>query len=220
MNNKITEYRSIVFDCDGVLLNSNQAKTQAFYRAALAYGETAAQALVDYHVAHGGVSRYQKFAYFLEQLVPRGTEGPSLEALLSHYAEQSHQALLECELAPGLAELRQATSQANWLIVSGGDQEELRDIFAQRGLADWFDGGIFGSPDAKDAIVKRERASGNIGAPALLAGDSRFDHVAAQGAGLDFVFVSAWTEFAGWRDYCQTRQLARVESVADLLSKV
>jgi len=219
MNNKITEYQSIVFDCDGVLLNSNQAKTQAFYRAALAYGETAAQALVDYHVAHGGVSRYQKFAYFLEHLVPQDAEGPGLEALLSHYAEQSHQALLECDLAPGLAELRQATSQANWLIVSGSDQEELRAVFAKRGLAEWFDGGIFGSPDAKDEIVKRERARGNIREPALLAGDSRFDHVAAQGAGLDFVFVSAWTEFADWRDYCQKRQLPRIKYIADLLGK-
>ena len=220
MNNKITEYRSIVFDCDGVLLNSNKAKTRAFYRAALAYGESAAQALVDYHVPHGGVSRYQKFAYFLEHLVPSDAEGPSLEELINHYAEQSHQALLECELAPGLAELRRRTPQANWLIVSGSDQTELRDIFAQRGLADWFDGGIFGSPDAKDDIVKRERFNGKIRDPALLVGDSRFDHVAAQAAGLDFVFVSAWTEFAGWRDYCQKRQLARVEFVADLLSKV
>ena len=220
MNNKITDYCSIVFDCDGVLLNSNKAKTQAFYRAALAYGETAAQALVDYHVAHGGVSRYQKFAYFLEHLVPQDAEGPGLEELINHYAEQSHQALLECDLAPGLAELRQLTPQANWLIVSGSDQTELRDIFAQRGLANWFDGGIFGSPDAKDDIVRRERASGKIREPALLAGDSRFDHIAAQAAGLDFVFVSAWTEFADWRDYCQKRQLARIEYIADLLSKV
>ena len=219
MNNKITDYRSIVFDCDGVLLNSNRAKTQAFYRAALAYGETAAQALVDYHVVHGGVSRYRKFAYFLEHLVPQDAEGPGLEALLNHYAEQSHKALLECDLAPGLAELRQLTPQANWLIVSGSDQTELRDIFAQRGLADWFDGGIFGSPDAKDDIVQRERSNGTIREPALLAGDSRFDHVAAQTAGLDFVFVSAWTEFADWRDYCQKRQLARIEYIADLLAK-
>lgn len=219
MNNKLTDYRSIVFDCDGVLLNSNQAKTQAFYQAALAYGETAAQTLVDYHVLHGGISRYQKFAYFLEHIVPQGAQGPGLEELLNHYAEQSHKALLECDLAPGLSELREVTSQANWLIVSGGDQEELRDIFAQRGLADLFDGGIFGSPDVKDAIVQRERAKGNIREPALLAGDSRFDHVAAQSAGLDFVFVSAWTEFADWRDYCQKRQLPRIETIADLITK-
>ena len=31
MNCSINSYKSIVFDCDGVILNSNSIKTQAFY---------------------------------------------------------------------------------------------------------------------------------------------------------------------------------------------
>ncbi|MFH7588150.1 HAD family hydrolase, partial [Oceanimonas smirnovii] len=65
MKHPVTDYVTLVFDCDGVVLNSNKVKTEAFYKAALPYGEAAAQAMVDYHVAHGGVSRYKKFAYFL-----------------------------------------------------------------------------------------------------------------------------------------------------------
>lgn len=53
------------------------------------------------------------------------------------------------------------------LIVSGGDQAELRDVFSQRGISEWFDGGIFGSPDSKDEILARELANGNIDQPAL-----------------------------------------------------
>lgn len=44
----LQRYRTLVFDCDGVLLNSNMVKTQAFYSTALPYGEKAAKELVDW----------------------------------------------------------------------------------------------------------------------------------------------------------------------------
>jgi len=58
MNKSLNEYQALVFDCDGVVLNSNKIKTQAFYEATKQFGHESAQALVDYHVANGGISRY------------------------------------------------------------------------------------------------------------------------------------------------------------------
>ncbi len=51
----IAEYKTIVFDCDGVILDSNIVKTEAYYRTAKRLGVTddQAQALVDYHVRLG-----------------------------------------------------------------------------------------------------------------------------------------------------------------------
>lgn len=216
----IQTYETLVFDCDGVVLDSNKVKTQAFYQAALSYGEAAAQALVQYHVAHGGVSRYKKFAHFLDVLVPEHSNmsnGPDLNALLAAYATAVQEGLLQCQIAEGLAELRAATPNARWLIVSGGDQAELRTVFARRGIAEWFDGGIFGSPDTKDEILARELANGNITGRALFIGDSRYDHVASATANLDFVFVSQWSEFPNWQTYCAEHQLAQVYSIKDLL---
>ncbi|WPL19031.1 hypothetical protein Thiowin_04135 [Thiorhodovibrio winogradskyi] len=88
----------------------------------------AAQALVAYHVAHGGFSRYQKFDDFLEQIVPPGVTGPSRDELLARFAASTRQGLLECEVAEGLTALREQTAHARWLIVSGGDQTELREV--------------------------------------------------------------------------------------------
>lgn len=213
-------YSTLVFDCDGVVLDSNKVKTRAFYNAALPYGEAAAQALVDYHVANGGISRYRKFEYFLETLVTQhaaGIPGPDLQALLDAYATSVRQGLLNCAVTAGLAELRAATPDARWLIVSGGDQTELREVFAQRGLAEMFDGGIFGSPDSKDEILSTQLANGNIRPRALFIGDSRYDHVASAGAGLDFLFVSQWTEFPGWQSYCQENALTCIQAIQNLL---
>ena len=222
MKRDICDYATLVFDCDGVVLNSNRVKTDAFYQAALPYGQAAAQAMVEYHTARGGVSRYKKFAYFLEQIVPEKapyTDGPALESLLQRYAEEVRQGLLTCEVAAGLEQLRERTAVARWLIVSGGDQAELRDVFAQRGLARFFDGGIFGSPDTKDEILQRELASDNIQQPALFLGDSKYDFQAANAAGLEFVFLSGWSEVKGWKGWITDHRLMHAHSVLSLLEE-
>ncbi|MDX1470687.1 MAG: hypothetical protein R3213_04260, partial [Flavobacteriaceae bacterium] len=181
--------------------------------------EAAAQAMVDYHVANGGVSRYMKFAHFLEQIVPAHAEqqGPEMEALLDAYAAHVCEGLLSCDLAPGLEALRQQTPYARWLIVSGGDQAELRDVFAQRGIAEWFDGGVFGSPDTKDEILARELANGNIQQPSLFMGDSKYDYQAASAAGLDFLFLKKWSEVIDCDTYIIKNQLPSLPHIFDLL---
>lgn len=217
---KVTSYKTIVFDCDGVILNSNKVKTNAFYQATLSYGEQAARALVEYHVANGGVSRYKKFAYFLNTLAPQHAaevSGSTLEELIDAYAGHVLQGLLTCDIAEGIHELRKKHPNTNWLIVSGGDQAELRHIFAERGLAEYFDGGIFGSPDTKDEILEREINNGNIQQPALFLGDSKYDYEAAKNAGLDFVFLTGWTEINRWEEWCNQYSLVSVKSIRELL---
>jgi len=219
MKLQVTDYASLVFDCDGVILNSNRAKTDAFYQAALPYGEAAAQALVDYHVAKGGVSRYLKFSHFLEQIVPEyalGRSGPSLDELLEHYASAALEGLLTCEVAPGLHKLRELTANARWLIVSGGDQAELHLVFAQRGLAELFDAGIYGSPDTKDEILTRKLQNNTIQTPALFLGDSKYDHQAATTAGLDFVFLSEWSEVQNWQEWTEIEGIRVEENLLGL----
>lgn len=219
----VGNYQTLIFDCDGVVLDSNKVKTRAFYNAALPYGEAAAQALVDYHVANGGISRYRKFEYFLDTLVAQhapGTDGPGLQSLLNTYAEALRHGLFNCAVTPGLAQLREATPGARWLIVSGGDQAELRKVFAQRGLEPMFDGGIFGSPASKDEILGQQLACGNILPRALFIGDSRYDHVASTAAGLDFLFVSRWTEFTDWQSYCRAHSLTHLQAIDCLLAQI
>ncbi|WP_029655287.1 HAD family hydrolase [Marinobacter daepoensis] len=190
-------YRTWLFDCDGVVLNSNRIKTDAFFRAAEPYGAGYAQQLVDYHVQNGGVSRYVKFQRFLTDIVGRKDyEKEELDRLLADYAGFVEQGLLSCEVAPGLDRLRALTQPARWFIVSGGDQEELRSVFRQRGLDALFDGGIYGSPSTKDDILAALEREGVVDSPAVFIGDSQYDFESARRAGLDFVFVSDWSESA------------------------
>lgn len=224
MTTLLANYSTLVFDCDGVVLDSNRIKTDAFRIAALPWGAKLADALVAHHVANGGISRHRKFAYFLESIVPSfspsavpGIDGPGLDELLASYALAVRGGLMACDVAEGLEDLRANTPNARWCIVSGGDQAELREIFSARGLDLFFDGGIFGSPDSKDVILGREIEIGSIHAPALFLGDSRYDYQAAQRAGIDFVFISQWTEVADWQEFASQNKLRAIASLPDLL---
>jgi len=218
MNISISNYSTLIFDCDGVVLDSNKVKTRAFHQAALLYGKDKAQALVDYHLVHGGISRYEKFGYFLKHIV--GIKEPcedELNELLKSYAKEVWEGLATCKIACGLRELRKKTSNSRWLLVSGGDQEELRGLFFKREIAHLFDGGIFGSPDDKEHILKRESENGNIQRPALFIGDSKYDYLAATSINLEFIFVTGWSEFGNWIDFFKDKGIVSVDNIKNLI---
>lgn len=206
-----------VFDCDGVLLDSNAIKTEAFHDVAARYGVKAADSLVEYHVANGGVSRYRKFEYLLGEILGIAISPGQVEQLSGAYGERIAERLMDCAVAPGLQSLREQFSEASWMVVSGGAEVELRHVFSRRGLDSLFDGGIHGSPATKDEILARLLANGTLGLPAVFLGDSRYDHEAAINAGLDFVFVHGWTELVHWRQYCKEHRVPIVRALRDLL---
>jgi phosphoglycolate phosphatase-like HAD superfamily hydrolase len=215
----LAQYKTLVFDCDGVILDSNLLKTQAYYDTAIAFGANheQAQAIVDYHVRLGGISRYPKFEYFLQEILHQPVTDERMKFLLDRFASEIHHGLLHCQLADGLFELRERYPQQRWMVLSGGDQQELRGLFKQRGLDGMFDGGIYGSPDNKDQVLAREIASGHLVKPALFLGDSKYDHEAASRAGLDFLFLSEWTEFEGWQAYCEANAISVMHNLNAVL---
>lgn len=215
----LKKYKAIVFDCDGVILDSNVVKTEAYFRTAKNLGATdeQAQALVDYHVNLGGISRYHKFDWYVREVLQQPVTDKAIQTLLDEFSRELEDGLMHCTIADGLQELRDATADAKWMVLSGGDQQEIRDLFAKRKLANLFDGGLFGSPDNKDTVLAREKASGNLQFPALFIGDSKYDHEASTNAGLDFIFVSDWTEVPDWQEYCKKNQITVLASLSKLL---
>jgi phosphoglycolate phosphatase-like HAD superfamily hydrolase len=232
----IKQYKTIVFDCDGVVLNSNIVKTEAYFRTAKKFGATDAQAqvLVDYHVKLGGISRYHKFDWFVRHVLQqailqtkemqndalqKSATDAAIQALLAVFSDELADGLMQCDLAKGLFDLRDKNT-ANWLILSGGDQLEIRELFAKRKIAHLFNGGLFGSPDNKDEVLAREIANENIQLPALFIGDAKYDFEAASRAGLDFVFMSDWTEVPNWQAYCADNYIESLPNIASLLAKI
>lgn len=205
----LEKYNTIVLDCDGVVLNSNQTKVDAYYNTSKRTGGTdaQAQAFVDYHIKLGSIPRNDKIRYYISDILKQPFTDAVFQTLMDTFTEILDETLMQCEVAPELDHLKQKTAHAKWMLMSGGDQEELRKIFPRRGLDHLFELGIFGGPTKKNEHLAKMIADGTIQFPALFIGDSRFDHQASTGAGLDFVFVSDWTDMPDWQSYCKQHQV-------------
>jgi phosphoglycolate phosphatase-like HAD superfamily hydrolase len=218
---ELQQYKTLVFDCDGVVLNSNQTKIDAYYEVGKRMGgsDAQAQAFVDHHVAKGSFPRNGKIEYYFEHIIKQPLTDALMQQYLQAFEEVLGDTLMYCEVATGLGALKVATPHASWMLLSGGDQAELRRVFPRRNLAHLFEAGIFGGPDKKDDVLAREKANGNIQFPALFLGDSKYDYQAATLAGLDFVFLSDWTEVPDWQDYCTENKIATLANLSQLLTQ-
>ena len=219
----MNKYKSIIFDCDGVILNSNKIKTESFKKILKEFDTCAIQEFIDYHQNNGGLSRYIKLDFFLSNILPKYSEPPAnkqdvLLSLLQDYGTVCKKSLNNSEVAKDLEKLKSVTQKIPWTIVSGGDQKELRDVFNKKNLTKYFKGGIFGSPDKKIDIIQREERHGLINYPAIFLGDSKLDYLAAKSLNIDFLFLTNWTDFKEYRTFCKENNIDMINSVSDLIS--
>ena len=214
----INNAKTIIFDCDGVILNSNQVKKMAYYKVAFSYyGDRLANLLIEYLAKNTGYPREHFFTHFLNNIVPPQTIGPSVEELVLEVSEEIHKGLMECKISQSLFELRENTPDLKWLVVSGGVENELRDVFFKRSLLALFDGGVYGGPMTKDEILNSLIKDNNLEFPVLFLGDSKYDHEVANRANIDFLFVSEWSDFKEWQNYCNKNKILSIKSLCDLI---
>ncbi len=188
-----------VFDCDGVILQSNSIKSHAFFEVTKSFGDDKAQRFVAWHQAHGGISRYEKFDYFVKTILQKKTQEQAALAdhLIQQYSTLCQQALLTCPLVPSVkAFLDQKPSTMPAYVVTGGDQREVRHVFKQRKIDHYFHS-ILGSPTSKRDNMQQLQEQGALTGRGLFFGDAALDSQLAKLFGLDFIFVSAYSE---WRE--------------------
>jgi HAD superfamily hydrolase (TIGR01549 family) len=214
----LNQYSTLIFDCDGVILNSNFQKIEAYRNAAIKFGADTneADALVKHHIELTGISRNIKFHYFLETIMGRKATEEDMNFLFKNLNSEVISLLKNCEITLGLEELKNQTQGTPWMIASGGDQEELRHLFSDKNINHFFDGGIFGSPKSKHQIIESHLPKKNF-LPALFLGDSLYDIKTAKKYNLDFIFVSDWTDLENWKSICKTYSVESIKTIGDLV---
>ena len=191
-------YDYAVFDCDGVILDSNRLKTEAFAQALENEPEEYVDKMISYHKANGGVSRYKKFKHYFEEINTHENDGKNIEEAISRFSEIVYEGLMKCDYITGAVDfIKQVKEKGLQLfVVSGSDQEELREVFSKRGIASLFIA-IYGSPFTKIENMNKVIAKVDAQKRGIFFGDSRSDLEAAEKFGLDFVFVKGVSE---WRE--------------------
>ncbi len=174
---------AVIFDFDGVILESAEIKTAAF--ATLFEGHPVA---VQYHLRNQGLSRYEKFRFFVETVL-----GSSYTEAVGVELNRRFDGIVQDQIAiapfvPGAEGLLEVLSrQMPLFVASGTPQAELRRIVDQRGLSAYF-AGVHGSPDTKAQIAAREiDRFGLDPRDVLFVGDATADYEGASIAGTLFV---------------------------------
>jgi phosphoglycolate phosphatase-like HAD superfamily hydrolase len=179
--------RCLVFDCDGVLLDSVPIKTMALARLAAPYGDEARDRLVMYHALHGGVSRYLKFAWFFREVLGREITRDESRDWGERFAEYALEELRRCPLIPGVQTVLDSWSgRLPMYVCSGAPAQELGQLLQERDIARYF-AGIYGSPPAKAGLLAQiVDASGVAAEETLMVGDATTDRDAAEEVGTRF----------------------------------
>ncbi len=186
----ITDYKTIFWDFDGVILDSMPIRNKGFELVLKHYPQNQVDALLAYHKANGGLSRYVKFRYLYE--VIRGEM--ISDAQVNELADEFSKIMLENLINPALiisdsvTFLKNNYTKFNMHIVSGSDGTELNIICKGLNLASFFKT-IQGSPTPKKQLVSDLIAKYYAGKTneICLIGDSINDYEAATVNNIDFI---------------------------------
>ncbi len=146
-NNK---YEYYIFDCDGVILNSNTIKNQAFRETLKDEKSSLIEEFIKYHQKNGGVSRYEKFLFFYQKMKQSKQYKKDTKIALSKFSTLVQKELIKSQYVPGAIDYIQKLYNLNkkLYVVSGGDQNELNVVFSAKKI-DYFFKKILGSPTTK-----------------------------------------------------------------------
>ncbi len=182
-------WQAIIFDFDGVIVESGDIKAQAFADLYRHHGEVIAQAAVDYHRANGGMSRYLKFHYFQKNLLnnPPLTKEEEQE-LDRQFSELVMNAVIACQPVAGAETLlNKMVNQIPLFVASGTPESELQVIVERRNLSHYFTE-VRGSPRLKETLIADILSAYPLDPErVLMIGDALVDYESAHQNGVAFL---------------------------------
>lgn len=173
--------KNLLFDFDGVILDSMKIKGDGFIELFKEYPEDSLQTLEAYHYANGGVSRFAKIRYFFNDILRTQVSEKEVEALAEKFARIIAEKLFDHSNLIGetIDYLRENFTRYNCHIVSGAEHQELNALCEHFGIQSYFKS-IQGSPTIKsDLIAKVLKQYSYRAEETLLIGDSINDYEAA-----------------------------------------
>lgn len=193
--------KHIMFDFDGVLAETNAIRIEGFVALFNGYPHDQVEDLIRFARSNGGLSRYEKIRYFFNKIRCEAISDEKVLSLAGQYSGLVKQKVIAAEPVKGAMEfLYDYHGLYDFAVVSGSDQEELKDVCRARQI-DHFFREILGSPLHKDEnIALLLRKTGWDRDRCIMVGDSRNDLAAAKLNGIEFIARDA--SITDWSTEC------------------
>ncbi|MHA8054510.1 HAD family hydrolase [Aquirufa nivalisilvae] len=184
------KYKAIIFDFDGVICDSVDVKTKAFASMYASYGPEIEQIVVNYHLAHGGISRFKKIQYFEENFLNNKISEKEIEEKANLFANLVKEKVINSNYLPGVFDFIKSMSKVVPLFICTGTPEfEIIEITEKKGI-NFFFKEIYGSPTDKKTIIgnilnKYQFSSTNV----VYFGDATTDQIATKAFDMPFIGI-------------------------------
>jgi len=181
----IQKYRYFIFDFDGIIKESVEAKTKSYINLFSEY-KFALPLIKEHHQKNGGISRYEKIPLYLEFCKLSSTKS-LVELYLKRFRENVYKLVIDSNWVPGILEfIKEIEDKQKIYIVSATPEDEIRMISNKIKLNVPISN-IFGSPSSKikniNKFFKKEFKRDYI-----FFGDSFSDSIAANEFSIDFAY--------------------------------
>jgi phosphoglycolate phosphatase-like HAD superfamily hydrolase len=143
----------IIFDFDGVILNSHIIKAKAFYEIFKIFGKAKAKKAQKYHLTKAGISRYKKFNYIKKNILKyTKITNEELNKLFTRYILNK---ILNLKIDKNLLKfLKSNYKKYEFYISTGSPQNEIVYILKKKRLYKFFLK-VYGSPSTKFEHIKK-----------------------------------------------------------------
>lgn len=176
----MSKLKNILFDFDGVLVNSLDIKTNAFYDMYLPYGEDVAEFVKEFHLQNGGVSRFEKFRLYHKKCLGIDIDDQTMNDLVADFSARVLEGVINCDEVQGAeAFLKKYAQKLNCFIITGTPTTEIAKILKGRNWDSYFVAAM-GSPEKKTHWVSELIAKDSVSSvDSIFVGDAMADFEAS-----------------------------------------
>lgn len=179
-------HRLFLFDFDGVILESVDARNKAFLALFDDYCEAICRQVLALHLSSPGIDRYEKIRRCYGEILHMAPSDDELERRVERFGSLAKVRVMASPKVSGLDGFMQALKPQRCYLVSIARQDEVQEILEGRHLSSWF-AGIYGGPTNKveniSTIIERESVAAQ---EAVFIGDKTSDYDAAKITGVNF----------------------------------
>jgi len=131
--------KTIIFDCDGVLLDSAHIKTEAFLELFKDCTEEQLKEIKEHHERYGGYTRYYKIQHYSTKYRNKSLNAFELAAEARKFSDIVLEKVKKCNVKEGVVEfLEKNHRELDMHVVSGTPIFELDEILKAHNLRHYF----------------------------------------------------------------------------------